>query len=127
MNLLTNRKAVLSLIGAAVVFAVPIMADKKPWELAQALQPWLPAFYAMAVVLAIYAVAAFSYERGRNSRVLRDDLKIVVEPAKGRAIKDLIYAANQIATILLEQGSLRVGALARLIHRRGDFGLAGVA
>lgn len=111
MNLLTNRKALLGGVGAVVLAAIPIMVDKKPGEVAMALQPWLPVFYALAGLLLLYAVAAFAYERGRASKELKGDLNIVVTPAKGRAIKDLIYAANQIASILIEQGALRVSAL----------------
>ncbi|MFS2111898.1 hypothetical protein ACCC88_19560 [Sphingomonas sp. Sphisp140] len=110
MNLLTDRKGSLGLVGAAFVFSVPIMADKKPGELAQALQPWLPAFYVLAGSLVLYAVAAFAYERGRKSGGLKGDLDVQIA-AKGRSIPDLIYAANQIATMLLEQGALRVGAM----------------
>lgn len=111
MNLLTNRKAILGGVGAVVLAAIPIMVDKKPGEVAIALQPWLPVFYVLAGLLLLYAVTAFAYERGRASKELKGDLNIVVTPANGRANKDLIYAANQIASILIEQGALRVGAL----------------
>lgn len=111
MNLLTNKKAVLGFLGAVVVVAIPVMADHKPGEVADAFQRWLPAFYVLAAFLALYAVAAFAFAQGQASKELKGDLPIVIAPAKGRAIKDLIYAANQIASMLLEQGALRVGAL----------------
>lgn len=111
MNLLTNRKAVLGFVGAVIVVAVPVMADHKPGEVAEAFHRWLPAFYILAGLLVLYAVAAFAFAQGRATKELKGDLPIVVTPAKGRGIKDLIYAANQIASILLEQGELRVGAL----------------
>lgn len=109
MNLLTNRKAVLSFVGAVVVVAIPVMADHKPGEVADAFKRWLPAFYVLAGLLALYAVAAFAYAQGRASKELKGELPIVLTPAKGRSIKDLIYAANQIASMLLEQVALRVG------------------
>ncbi len=111
MKLLTNNKAILGGLGAIVLAAVPVMVDKKPGEVATALQPWLPAFYTLAGLLVMYAVAAFAYGQGRSSKELKGDLPIVLAPAKGRAIKDLIYSANEIASILLEQGALRVKAL----------------
>ncbi|MEC3910078.1 hypothetical protein U5A82_06190 [Sphingobium sp. CR2-8] len=109
MDLLTNRKAVLSFVGAVVVVAIPVMADHKPGEVADAFKRWLPAFYVLAGFLVLYAVAAFAFAQGRASKELKGELPIVIAPAKGRSIKDLIYAANQIASILLEQGALRVG------------------
>lgn len=111
MDLFTSRKAILGGVGAFVLAAIPIMVDKKPGEVAMALQPWLPVFYVLAELLLLYAVAAFAYGRGRESKELKGDLNIVVTPVEGRAIKDLIYGANQIASILIEEGGLRVGAL----------------
>lgn len=111
MKLLTNKKAVLGAVGACLVVAIPVMADHKPGEVADAFERWLPAFYGLAALLVLYAVAAFAYAQGRAEREVVAEPPVVVAPPKGRAIKDLIYAANQIASLLLEQGELRVGSL----------------
>jgi hypothetical protein len=108
---LRAKLPIISFVAALLMFAVPVMSDHSPSEFFKNLKPWLPAFYALGVALFLYGFGDFWYHRGRASKELNNELPIVITPAKGRTIKDLIYAANQIASILLEQGALRVGAL----------------
>lgn len=111
MKVLTTGKAVWGGVAALLLAGVPVMVEKTPTQVYEGLKPWFPLFYGLAGIAAVFAVFALGYSQGRSSKELKGDLPIVTEPAKGRAIKDLIYAANQIASILLEQGALRVGAL----------------
>jgi len=111
VKLFTTGKAVLSIIFAALLAAIPIMVEKTPLQVYAGLKPWFPVFYGLAVGAGIFAVFAFGFSRGRSSKELRGDLNIVVTPASGRSIKDLKYATNQIASILMEHGMLRRNAL----------------
>ncbi len=108
--------AFLSFVGAAVGIAVPIMVDKKPGEVAAAITPWLPLIYAVSVLLLMYGAAAVAYEKGRAEGSKVTAVPITTPPnavpqPNRRSIKDLTYAANQIASILMEQGNLRMAAL----------------
>jgi hypothetical protein len=111
MKLLTTAKAIWGGAAAILLAGIPVMVEKTPNQVYQGLKPWLPLFYVLAGLAAVFAVFAFGYSRGRSSEELKGDLNIVIEPAKGRAIEDLIYAANQIASMLLEQDELREGSL----------------
>lgn len=111
MRLFTTGKAIVSVAGAILLAGVPVMVEKSPAQVYGGLKPWFPLFYGLAIIGFAFAIFAIGYSHGRASRKLKGELPILKQPAKGRALKDLIYAANRIASLMLEQGELRTGAL----------------
>lgn len=110
-----SKLPIISFVAALIVFAVPVMSDHSPSDFFKAIKPWMPFFYILGSLLFLYALGDVCYQMGRKSVQPTNDVAAIpgdipAEP-RGRAIRDLVYAANQISTILLEQGELRVGAL----------------